>query len=521
MMQTLSMDRLSGAFQGMWEAWKHDRMEAVAMIVAGEFADEFAGAEFGDSRLSRRLQRIAQCMEERPTASIPAATDGRAEMEAAYRFFDNPSVTPGKILAPHRHATLERVRQCDVVILAQDTTELDLTRPTQQVVGTGPLTHDSRRGSYYHPLVAFSDEGLALGTVWHKHWVREKIHSGRSAADKNREIKKTPIEEKESIRWVEGLRAARDVAQQCPSTQCIAVSDSESDIYELLVEPRITDSGNTLQLIVRASSDRSLSESDEKLLATVRATNCLYTCLVDVSQRKQKTNVKKTSPRTMSRDARVATVEVRATTVTLSPPPRHDRKLAPVTINVVLVDETNPPDGQPPIQWILLTTLPIDSSDAVQKIVSYYCIRWQIEIYFKTLKSGCRVEERYFERMGRLENCLAVYLVVAWKILYLCRLGRDCPDLDCELVFTPSEWKAVYMIVKHQAPPATPPTLNEMIRMIASLGGYVIRKKTNPGTQTLWLGLQRVHDLSRAWTSFGPGSYPPNKKFSDMNCVVR
>ncbi len=123
--------------------------------------------------------------------------------------------------------------------------------------------------------------------------------------------------------------------------------------------------------------------------------------------------------------------------------------------------------------------------------------------------------------MGRLENCLAVYLVVAWKILYLCRLGRDCPDLDCELVFTPSEWKAVYMIVKHQAPPATPPTLNEMIRMIASLGGYVIRKKTNPGTQTLWLGLQRVHDLSRAWTSFGPGSYPPNKNFSDMHCVVR
>ena len=123
--------------------------------------------------------------------------------------------------------------------------------------------------------------------------------------------------------------------------------------------------------------------------------------------------------------------------------------------------------------------------------------------------------------MDRLLNCLAVYTLVAWRILYLCRLGRDCPDIDCEVVFSPSEWRAVYMTVRHQDPPDEPLALNEVIRMVASLRGYVIRTKTNPGTQTLWLGLQRLHDLSTAWNTFGPNSRDPTKKFSANTCVVR
>jgi hypothetical protein len=211
-----------------------------------------------------------------------------------------------------------------------------------------------------------------------------------------------------------------------------------------------------------------------------------------------------TRKRRETRDARIAEVEVRATTVTLRPPYRHDRKLPEVTVNVVLVEETNPPDGTTPIQWLLITTLPIDDPEQVQQIVSYYCVRWQIEIYFRTMKSGCRIENRKFETLDRLLNCLAVYSIVAWKIMYLCRLGRECPDLDCEIIFEPSEWKSVYMTIRHEEAPQTPPTLNAMIRMIATLGGYVNRRSTQPGPQTLWLGLQRVHDLSTAWQTFGP-----------------
>ena len=175
-------------------------------------------------------------------------------------------------------------------------------------------------------------------------------------------------------------------------------------------------------------------------------------------------------------------------------------------MHVVLVEEVNPPDGCDAIQWLLVTTLPIDAPEQVKRIVQAYCTRWQIEIYFRTLKSGCRVEQRQFEELDRLMNCVAVYSIIAWRIMYLCRLGRECPDLNCKVVFEPCEWKSVYMALKHAEPPTDPPQLNDVIRMMASLGGYVERASTQPGPQSLWVGLQRVHDLSTAWNAFGPDS---------------
>ncbi len=339
-----------------------------------------------------------------------------------------------------------------------------------------------------------------------KHWVREKIHVGRSEADRQTsEVEYSDRSERER-RWIEGIRAGREVAQACPQTSCVCVSDSESDIYELFAEPRTTDSGSELQLVIRACRDRKLLGNDDNLFDAVRATACLYKCQVDVSSVKLDVTCKESLHaihRVMPELQKSKFADIK---VTLQPPARPDRKLPVLELNVVLVEEINPPEGQDPIQWLLISTLPIDTADHVQLIVQCYCIRWQIEIYFRTLKSGCNVEERLFERFSRFENCLAVYIVVAWKVLYLCHLGRTCPDMDCEVVFTASEWKAVYMIVTKTDPPTQPPKLNEMIRLIASLGGYVIRKNSQPGPQTLWLGLQRVNDLSHAWDAFGPDS---------------
>jgi hypothetical protein len=475
-------------------------MEGSSMSVS--LKDEVRGAEFGDQRLTKRLGKIIEELGAKPTMSVPAATNGRAEMEAAYRFFDNPKVTPDKILQPHLDATRERISQAEVVLLVQDTTELDLTRPTQQVQGAGPIECDSRRGAFFHPLVAFDAGGLPLGVAWQKNWARDKIETELTAKEKQQRRKKSPIEEKESIRWIEGIRAAREVAEACPLTTCVCVADSEADIYEMFSEPRATRHGQ-VHLLVRACQNRATSDPQPNWLEAARATSCLFRCSVNVSARDAKIEGD-TRKRRKSRDARIAEVEVRATTVTLRPPYRPDRKLPEVTVNVVLVEETNPPDGATPIQWLLITTLPIDEPEQVQQIVSYYSVRWQIEIYFRTMKSGCRIENRQFETLDRLLNCLAVYSIVAWKIIYLCRLGRECPDLDCEIIFEASEWKSVYTMVRNEEPPSTPPTLNEMIRMIATLGGYVNRRSTQPGPQTLWLGLQRVHDLSTAWETFGP-----------------
>jgi hypothetical protein len=466
--------------------------------------EEVSNAEFGDKRLNKRLGKVIEELGDKPVLSIPAATHANAEMIGAYRFFDNNKVSPQRILQPHFEATRERISQCEWALLVQDTTELDVTRPKQQVEGAGPMDCNSRRGAFLHPLQAFGLNGLPLGMVWQKSWARDEIETDLTKGKKSKQRKQTPIEDKESIRWVEGLRAAREVAEACPQTVCVCVSDSESDIYELFSEPRGTTTGE-VHLLVRACQTRATSDRGN-WLESVRATPCLSTCTVDVSPRTPKIAAARATKRNKSREARVAEVEVRATTVTLRPPHRFDRKLPKVTVQVVLVEEPNPPADCEPIQWLLVTTLPIAELGQVQRIVEAYCVRWQIEIFFRTMKSGCRVEERQFETLPRLQNCMAVYCIIAWRIMYLCRLGRECPDLNCEVVFETSEWKSVYVAVKRQDPPEVPPSLNEIIRLIASLGGYVDRKKTHPGTQTLWIGLQRVHDLSTAWNAFGPKS---------------
>ena len=408
-------------------------------------ADEVQSTSFADKRLDKRLGKVLEELGAKPNLSIPAATHSRAEMEGAYRFFDNDKVSPEKILQSHIEATRERISQSDLVLLVQDTTELDFSRPTQQVKGAGPIDAGPRRGAFFHSLMAFDVAGLPLGTVWQKNWAREEVKVTLTKAEKERKKKQTPIEEKEILRWIEGLRAARDVAATCPQTTCVCVGDSGSDIYELFSEPRSTKQGEVYLLVRAAQTRTTMDQSD--WLKKDRATTCLYRCMVDVSARTAKIAIH-TTKRQQSRDARVAEVEVRATTVTLRPPRRPDRELPQVTVHVVLVEETNPPEGCEPIQWLLVTTLPIDGLESVKTIVQSYCIRWQIEIYFCTIKSGCRIEHRQFETLKRLMNCVAVYSIIAWRIMYLCRLGRECPDLDCEVVFESSEWKSVYAIVK-------------------------------------------------------------------------
>lgn len=117
------------------------------------------------------------------------------------------------------------------------------------------------------------------------------------------------------------------------------------------------------------------------------------------------------------------------------------------------------------------------------------------------------MEQRYFEHIERLLPCLAVYLIVAWRTLYVCRLGRACPEIDCEAVFEPSEWKSVWKVVKRADPPAAVPSLGVMVRLVAQLGGYVNRKHCDPpGPQTVWIGLQRMQDFAKCWRLFGPNA---------------
>ncbi len=471
-------------------------------MIAPWVKEELEIADLGDERLDARFEMLLSALASRPNLSIPAACGGRAEMEAAYRFFDNDKVTFDKVLQPHVARTLQRLAEQKVGLLVQDSSEIDLTRPEQEVAGVGDLD-GSRRGFLLHELQAFTPEGTPLGTVWAEIVNRTEGVSQASAAAKAYENKHTPIEEKESLRWLTGMRQARALAQQVPGVQCVCVADSEADIYELFVEPR---GEHPVHWLIRACQDRALeTDSGRHLRDQVLTTAVLYQVELLIRGRKAKTAVEKRSRR-QNRETRQAIVEVRAATVTLRPPWRFDRVLPAVTVNVVLVREPNPPAGEPPVEWILVTTLPIDAPEQVRRIVEYYCVRWCIELLFRTLKSGCRIERRRLEHLDRVLPCLALYLIAAWRTLFVCRMGRECPDADCEALFEPSEWKAVWVAVHQKKPPKQAPRLSEMVHLIARLGGYVERPKSEPGAQTMWIGLQRMYDLAWAWDSFGPGA---------------
>jgi hypothetical protein len=476
-------------------------------MIAPWTSEEMQTADLGDQRLNKRLNRILSAFGERPTASIPAACGGKRETDAAYEFFDNPKVTFEKVLQPHVDATRQRIAAQEVALLVQDTTELELTRPEQQVAGAGPMDSASRRGAYLHLMEAFTPDGTPLGAAWAEAWTRDGEYFSKPPQEKRKRRKALPIEEKESFRWLQGLRHARQVAQELPQVQCICVCDSEADIYHLFAEPR---GERLVHWLIRACQERN-AENAAGFQGVIRdcvlAAPVLYTQEISLRGRRAKTSCE-TRTRRESRESRRAEVEVRAARVTLQPPADRDRPLPPIPVNVVLVREANPPADEEPVEWILLTTLPIDTVEEVRQIIQYYCVRWMIEVYFRTLKSGCRVEKRRFEDIERLLPCVAVYLTVAWRTLMLCRLGHSSPDIDCEAVFEPSEWKSVWMAVHRKAPPCNSPKLVEMLRLIGQLGGYINRPNRIdlPGPQTIWLGLQRMRDLAWAWDTFGPGA---------------
>jgi hypothetical protein len=357
---------------------------------------------------------------------------------------------------------------------------------------------------------AFTPDGTPLGTVEGLPWTRDD-DKPTLASQTRGERAATPIEEKESFRWLLSLRHARAEAGRCPNTQIVYMADSEADIYEVIAEgaaePR------TVDWIIRSCQDRALVDDDEErsvldyLRAELLASPVVYEHNISVRGREAKVACEDRGRR-QPRQSREAVVEVRAARITLRAPERKAGQLPDVTVNVVLVSEKNPPEGDVAVEWLLLTSLPIATADQIRLIINYYCNRWMIEIFFRILKSGCRVEKRQFETLDRQLPCLAVYMIVAWRTLFVCRLGRSCPEISCEAIFTPGEWRSVYRVVNRKEPPKEPPKLQEMVRLVAQLGGYVNKKnrKDEPGPQTVWLGLQRLHDIALCWETFGPGA---------------
>lgn len=463
-------------------------------------AMETEKADFGDERLDARYRTVLDQLSEKPSLSIPAACGGYAETRAAYRFFANGRTTPERVLQPHRNATMERIRAEVVVIGAQDTTEADLTRKEEKV--GGPLNDENHWGLYVHPVLVMTPQRVPLGIVHVQMWSRDPAEFKKSSKQRRDERRKKAFEEKESYRWLKGYEALCQVAAEAPDTMVVCVSDSEGDVYECLAAGA-SGEGRRAEWIIRGCQDRALLEEDKNLPQLLACQAALGTMTVQVSKREASTGDDR--KRRQPRESRKAKVTVRSVRTLLNPPARPGEKLPPVYVKAILVREENPPPGEEPIEWLLLTSLAISTFEECCTVIGYYCCRWEIEVFFRVLKSGCKIEELQFQHADRMQVCLAMYMIVAWRVLYVLMLGRECPHFSCEAVLSQAEWKSVYVMANGTALPKKPPTLAVMIPLIAGMGGYLNRTGDGPpGPQTMWIGMQRMRDFAIAWTTFGP-----------------
>ena len=439
-----------------------------AMCMDKWAAEEFGGAELGDGRLTNRLIKIASDFADKPTASIPGACSGWAETQAVYRFFDQASEKKQDlgwedILTPHMDRTIVRMRQHPVVLCLQDTTELDFNG--QSIEGLGPLSYEAQRGLYLHPTYVVTPDREPLGVIDAWLWAREF-----KDADGNRPGIL------ESTRWIEGYERVTEAAVTMPGTRLVYVADREADILGLMQRAQALET--PADWLVRSQHNRCLPAGG-KLWAKVRAGEALG-------------EIEFLLPARSGQAARLVRQRLFACRAEL---PNGQGGL--LTVTCVIAQEIGAPKGVKPIEWRLATNREADGFEAVVTLIDWYRARWEIEIFFHVLKNGCRVEALQLGHIDKIELALAVYLVVAWRLAHLVRLGRTHPDLSaCEL-FSEAEWKGAYILAE-KTPPATPPNLREMIRHIAMLGGFLGRKcDGEPGVKTLWLGFARLRDFVR------------------------
>jgi IS4 transposase len=353
------------------------------------------------------------------------------------------------------------MRQHPVVLCLQDTTELDFNG--QDIAGLGPLSYEAQRGMYVHPTYVVTPEREPLGITDAWMWAREfKGQDGKRAGVR------------ESLRWIEGYERIAKTALTMPETRLVYVADREADILELMQCAHAL--GNPADWLVRSQHNRSLPHSG-KLWAEVINGEAVG-------------EIEFKLPSRHGQAARVVRQQLRARGIHL--PDGHGGRLR---VTGLIAKEMAPPDGVKAVEWRLLSNRKAETLDDLVELIEWYRCRWEIETFFNVLKNGCRVEALQLGSAGKVELALAVYMVVSWRLARLVRLGRTHPDLDATALFTDEEWKGAYILAKKPFP-KTPPSIGEVIRQVAMLGGFLGRKGDGePGVKTIWLGFQRIRDF--------------------------
>jgi len=424
---------------------------------------EFRNLDLGDERLNKRAVKLIATFVKAPKLSIPQACQGWAETQATYRFYANENVTWEKLLMAHTSQVEQRIIASEepVILCLQDTTELDFNG--QETEDLGRLSYDAQRGMYLHPTLCITPDRIPLGISDAWMWARGKS----KAEDQNNPTIK------ESDRWIEGYERVAEMADRCPKSRLVYVADREGDILSLMQKSK--DLKVPADWLVRAKHNRKLS-ADEKLWDSI-------------DKQEVMSRVSFIKPRKKGEKSRQVQQEIKVLRCTF-PVKGKDG----VEVTLVQAKEINPPKGTSPLIWRLLSNRTVENEAQACELINWYRCRWEIEMFFDILKVGCKVEKLQLSSKERIEKALVMAMVVAWRVMYLMRLGRICPDLPAELIFDSLEWKSSYGLLDKKIPKKVP-TLNAVLRNLATLGGFLGRKSDGePGAKSIWIGFQRIQD---------------------------
>lgn len=459
----------------------------------GWLDDEIVSAGLPDKRLARRLRRLLDQMSAAPGQPVPAACGDWAATKAAYRFFDNPRVTEHGVLAGHFAATAVRCAASEgPILILQDTTEFIYSRAQPGKIGFTKTINAGRYkagqpnvvtlcGVLMHSSLAVTLKGTPLGLTAAKFWTRTKF-KGTWTLRRHVNPTRVPIETKESYRWLENLR--QSMALVGTPERCVHVADRESDIYELFCLAQ--DLGTRFLVRVQtnrlaaAPTDAEPEHGAHRVFHQLSAAPWAGRHRVKIDQ-----------------DETVC-VHVKFAAIETLPPVGKRKRYSPQLLTYIHAIEIDPPADRPPIDWKLVTNLPVgDLAAAVEKL-KWYALRWKAEVFHKVMKSGCRAEEARLETAERLAKFLALIAVVSWRIFFLTMSARARPEAEPETALTPAEIATLDGIDAARAKPRIlRRTLATYLLQIAMLGGYLARNHDPPpGNMVVWRGLTRLNDIA-------------------------
>lgn len=445
---------------------------------------EFSQFNCGDKRLSNRLLKISKAKLKMPTQSLNTACENWADTKGAYRFFNNDKVTVKNILAPHIYRTIERINQNnnqDFLIL-QDTTDIVLTHhKSTENLGKITSANTDILGFHIHTAFCINLSGEPLGILNQNYFVHKN--------EKNTNYKKLPIHEKESFKWMDWFPIMDE--NEIIKKHGIICGDRESDIFEFLLNCY----ENKRRFLIRSSIDRCVeNEKSKKLRETLKQEKVLGERTLDLLD--QKTG-----------KLRKVQFTIQSKTVILSPPKNINKTrgvFPPTQVNVIYSREINQINKEEPLEWILYSSEPIHSLDSAWDLVLYYRQRWHIESFHRVLKSGLKIEEARLGQCSSMQKLCALCSIIAVRLYWIQQKARINPNETVEQLLSKDEWQALYCKIKRTKEfPNKVPTLNEVVRMIASLGGFLGRKGDDePGMITIWRGWMRLQEILDDWRLF-------------------